>query len=212
VHKWSTPARTRHLIGFIEPMIPSAVANAPSGDAWLHEVKHDGFRLIVWKAGNRVRLFTRRGFDWSHRYPRIMAAAKRVDRTFVIDGEAVVADDRGVADFDMLHSREHDDEVVLWAFDLLQLRGDDLRALPLERRKKELAVLLKPSTHDGIALSEHLDGNGGAAFTRACKMGLEGIVSKRLDSRYVSGRTKAWLKTKNPNAPGVTRFQERDNS
>jgi bifunctional non-homologous end joining protein LigD len=210
VHNWSHRARTRRPTGLIEPMIPSAVANAPFGEAWLHEVKHDGFRLIVWKAGNRVRLFTRRGFDWSHRYPRIMAAAKRIDRTFVIDGEAVVADDRGVADFDMLHSREHDDRVMLWAFDVLQLSGGDLRALPLDRRKEKLAALLKPSTHDGIALCERLNGNGGAAFTSACKMGLEGIVSKRRDSRYISGRTKAWLKIKNPSAPGVTRFLDRE--
>src|SRR5262249_22983006 len=104
----------------------------------------------------------------------------------------------------------HDATAMLWAFDLLALDGDDVRRLQLEERKAKLARLLKQSPQFGMAYSDHFEGDGEAAFERACAMGLEGIVSKRRDSRYVSGRAKSWLKTKNKNAPGVTRFQDRE--
>jgi ATP-dependent DNA ligase len=192
-------------------MIPTEVAKSPSGNTWLHEIKHDGYRMQLVKAGERIRLFTRRGGDWTDRYPRVAAAAKMIKAaSFAIDGELVVADDAGVADFEMLHSRRHDSAAMLWAFDLLALSGEDLRPFPLEERKKRLSRLLKRSKQTGIAYSEHIEGNGAVAFKRACAMGLEGIVSKRRDSQYVSGRTKSWVKTKSASAPGVTRFQDRE--
>jgi bifunctional non-homologous end joining protein LigD len=208
--KWGKPAKARRPVGFIEPCIPTSATKVPDGPMWLHEIKHDGFRLVVWKAGNRVRLFTRRGLDWSEHYPRIFAAAQQIKGAFVIDGEAVVPDERGIANFEMLHSRKHDQNTMMWGFDLLQVNGEYLRVRPLEERKQQLAELLKRAKQDGLCYSDHVDENGPAAFALACRMGLEGIVSKRRDSRYISGRSKSWLKIKNPDAPGVTRFRERE--
>jgi bifunctional non-homologous end joining protein LigD len=101
----------------------------------MHEIKHDGYRLIVRKSGDRVRLFTRRGYDRSDRYPRIVEAAKKIKGTFLIDGEAVVSNGCGIADFEKLHSREYDKSAMLWGFDLLELNDKDLRHLPLDERK-----------------------------------------------------------------------------
>jgi bifunctional non-homologous end joining protein LigD len=128
----------------------------------------------------------------------------------LVDGEAVVADERGIADFEKLHSREHDKSAMLWAFDLLELNGEDLRQLTLDERKSKLAKLLKGSRHHGIALNDHLEADGARAFYHACALGFEGIVSKRRDSRYVSGRSRSWIKIENPNAPGVLRFRDEE--
>jgi bifunctional non-homologous end joining protein LigD len=126
----------------------------------------------------------------------------------VVDGEVVCCDEAGVAVFDKLHSRAHYDEVFLYAFDLLELDGEDWRPRPLEERKAKLEKLLT-GRRAGIRFSEHLDGDGGTIFEHACKLGLEGIVSKSRESPYRSGPSKAWLKIKNPSAPGVLRFQDR---
>jgi bifunctional non-homologous end joining protein LigD len=208
--EWSKPVKARRPVGFIEPCIPTVAAKVPKGPMWVHEIEHDGYRLIVRRSGDRVRLFTRRGYDWSDRYPRIVDAAKRLKGSFVIDGETVVSDKHGIADFEKLHSREHDKSAMLWAFDLLELNGEDLRQLKLDERKLQLAKLLKGSRHYGIVLNEHLEADGERAFYHACALGFEGIVSKRRDSRYVSGRSKNWVKVKNPNASGVLRFIEQD--
>jgi bifunctional non-homologous end joining protein LigD len=126
-----------------EPCIPTHEAKVPSGPDWIHEIKHDGYRLIVQREGKRVRLFTRNGHDWTERYPLIVEAALRNRATsFVIDGEAVLLGVDGVSDFDRLHSRKHDSEVQLYAFDCLVLDGDDLRKLPLSMQKTNLARLL----------------------------------------------------------------------
>jgi ATP-dependent DNA ligase len=112
-----------------------------------------------------------------------------------------------VADFDRLHSRRHDHEVQLLGFDLLELDGDDVRQEPLDRRKAALAKLLR-RWHDGIQLVEHVDADGGTVFEHACKFGLEGIVSKRRDRPYEHGRSRAWLKIKNPASPAMLRVWE----
>src|SRR6195952_3427623 len=126
-----------------EPCIPTRGTKVPSGPNWLHEIKHDGYRLIVHREGKRVRLFTRNGFDWSDRYPLIVEAALRNRSTsFVLDGEAVLLGVDGICDFDGLHSRRHNDEVQFYAFDLLLDGGDDLRKLPLHLRKNSLSRLL----------------------------------------------------------------------
>jgi bifunctional non-homologous end joining protein LigD len=126
-----------------EPCVPSRAVKVPAGPDWIHEVKHDGYRLIVQRDGKRVRLFTRNGHDWTDRYPVIVEAALRNRSTsFVIDGEAVLLGVDGVSDFDGLHSRKHDDEVQLYAFDILMSDGDDLRKLPLTMRKTNLERLL----------------------------------------------------------------------
>src|SRR6476646_341904 len=125
-----------------EPCIPTRGTQVPAGPEWLHEIKHDGYRLIVQREGSRVRLFTRNGNDWTARYPLIVEAALRNRQTsFVIDGEAVLLGVDGISDFNGLHSRRHDDEVQLYAFDILSLEGDDLRSLALHLRKTNLARL-----------------------------------------------------------------------
>lgn len=129
--------------GQFEPCIPSRGKIVPIGPDWIQEIKHDSYRLIVQRDGKRVRLFTRNGHDWSDRYPLIVEAALKNRRSsFVTDGEAVLLGVDGVSDFDGLHSRKHDDEVQLYAFDALMLDGDDLRKLPLSMRKANLAQLL----------------------------------------------------------------------
>jgi ATP-dependent DNA ligase len=191
--------------GFVRPCQPSPVAAPPAGPGWFHEIKHDGHRLMVRREGERVRAFTRNGHDWAARYPAIGAAAAAVDaRSFLIDGEVVAADSAGLASFDLLRGRRRLAGAFVWAFDLLELDGEDLRREPLERRKDALARLLRRAPF-GLALNEHHDGDGPALFAQACAMGLEGIVSKRVGSRYQSGRSPHWLKAKNPDSPAARR-------
>jgi bifunctional non-homologous end joining protein LigD len=195
--------------GMIEPCIPTPASKPPVGSQWIHEIKHDGYRLIARKRDGRVRLFTRNGFDWTDRYPLIRAAVEGLRATaLIIDGEAVYCDRNGVANFEKLHSRIFDGRVFLYAFDLLELGGLDLRSLPLEERKGSLQHLLSKFASPGIQLNEHLDGDGATIFEHACKLGFEGIVSKHREHPYRSGPSKAWLKIKNPQAPGVLRFRE----
>ena len=153
---------------------------------------------------------TRRGYDWSDRYPRIVAAvAALLASSATIDDEAVVCDAGGVASFDMLHSRQHDDRVILYAFDLLELDGGDFRPQPLHARKARLEKLLAKAPA-GIEYNAHVEGDGQIVFEHACKLGLEGIVSKHREHPYRSGRSKGWLKIKNPAARGVMRFERED--
>ena len=170
-----------------EPCIPTRGTQVPAGPEWFHEIKHDGYRLIVARDGARVQLFTRNGHDWSHRYPLIVEAAlKNRQTSFVIDGEAVLLGVDGISDFNGLHSRKHDHEVQLYAFDILALDGDDLRKLPLSMRKANLARLLARRP-EGIFVSDFEQGEiGPDLFRAACKFGLEGIVSKRRDRPYRS--------------------------
>ena len=211
MRQWLKPARTLRPAGFVPPMIPRLVTKPPSGDEWLHQIKYDGYRMQLVKTGERARLFTRGGRDWTKRYPRVIESTKVINAaSYVIDGELVVEDEDGGSDFEMLHSRKHDATAMLWAFDLLALNGEDLRQLPLETRNAKLAKLLKGSRQSGIGLTDHVKAPGAKVFQAACELGVEGIVSKRRDSLYRSGSTRSWLKTTNPNAPGVTRFQDRE--
>jgi bifunctional non-homologous end joining protein LigD len=127
--------------------------------------------------------------------------------SFTLDGEAVVCGSDGVAIFDALHRHGTVSEAMLYAFDILELDGEDLRALPLGDRKKRLARLLG-KRRLGIVLSAHTGDDGVAIFRQACRMGLEGIVSKRLSAPYRSGRSQDWLKVKNPNSPAMVRHRE----
>jgi bifunctional non-homologous end joining protein LigD len=155
-----------------------------------------------------VRLFTRRGFDWTDRYPAIAgAAAKLAARSFTIDGEAVVCGTDGIAVFAALHRRQRVHEAILYSFDLLELDGEDLRSRPLGERKARLAKLVGRSER-GIVYNEHTDEDGGIVFRHACKLGLEGIVSKRLSKPYQSGRSGHWLKVKNPDSPAMIRARD----
>jgi bifunctional non-homologous end joining protein LigD len=195
---------------FIEPCRPSKAIKPPSGPLWVHEIKHDGFRLMVRREGSRVRCFTRGGYDWAARFPAIVQAASRIKaQSFLIDGEVVVCRDDGLSDFKALHSRGRDHDAVLFAFDLIKHQGDDLRSAPLLDRKRQLAKLLGKATH-AIRFNEHLAHDGLTVFEHACRMGLEGIVSKRIDAPYRSGRSKTWLKSKNPLSEAVRREDEED--
>jgi bifunctional non-homologous end joining protein LigD len=198
-------ADTTRRDGYVPPCIPTRAYKAPSGPGWVHEIKHDGYRLQVRREGEAVRLFTRRGYDWSGRYPSIAVTATLLRaRSFTLDGEAVVCGPDGVAVFDALHRRGTVREAMLYAFDLLELDGEDLRALSLGDRKKRLARLVG-KRRIGIVLSEHTDGDGGLIFRQACKLGLEGIMSKRLSAPYRSGPSRDWIKVKNPDSPAIVR-------
>ena len=162
---------------------------------------HDGFRVIARKEGKRVRLYSRPGNELTRRFPLIVETLARLrSRSCIIDGEAAACDDNGVASFDLIRYRCHDDSTFLYAFDLIELNGDDLRHDPLEVRKATLASIVAKAS-PGIRFNEHMEGDGPAIFVHACKMGLEGIVSKRKDSAYRSGRSPDWLKMKNADAP-----------
>ena len=152
---------------------------------------------------------SRNGYDWSQRFPLIAEAALRNRRgSFVIDGEAVLLGVDGRSDFNGLHSRQHDEEVQFYAFDMLLSDGDDIRKLPLSMRKTSLARLLARRV-DGIFLSDFEQGEiGPDLFRHACVMGLEGLVSKRADSRYRSGRSPDWVKVKNRQHPAMERVME----
>jgi bifunctional non-homologous end joining protein LigD len=184
--------------GFIEPCLPSLADCPPSGAGWLHEIKHDGFRLLACRDAASVRLLTRNGTDFTGRYPLIVEAlAALAVRFCVIDGEAVACDGNGLSIFERLRWRRQDGHVFMWAFDLLELDGQDMRREPIEAREATLASVLR-SCRAGLQFNQHLEHPGDIFFRHACKMGLEGIVSKRLGSRYVSGRSRDWLKFKNP--------------
>ena len=201
----------RRPSGFIEPCQPSKVARPPFGPLWVHEIKHDGYRLMVRRDGARVRCFTRNGHDWADRFPAIVDAASRIKaQSFLIDGEAVIAHDDGTPDFHALRSRSRAQEAVLFAFDLIELDGDDLRDLPLIDRKRRLKKLLGRAKRRAIRFYEHLAGDGPTVFEHVCRMGLEGVVSKRTDAPYRSGPSKVWLKSKNPESDAVRREREEE--
>jgi bifunctional non-homologous end joining protein LigD len=177
---WSSSAAPkRQPPGFIEPCIPTLVSQPPVGPGWVHEIKHDGYRLIARKHDGRVRLFTRRGYDWTHKFPLIVEAmTTHPEPAFVVDGEAVCCDEDGVANFEKLHSQSYNNQVFLYAFDLLELDGVDWRPQPLQERKAKLEKLLV-KTRPGVRFNEHIIGDGATIFRHACKLGFEGIGSKR---------------------------------
>ena len=196
--------------GFIAPCLPIKTTKLPSGGHWLHEIKHDGFRVIARKNGAKVRLYSRPGNDLTHRFPLIVETLIRLgSRSCIIDGEAVACDEHGVASFNLVRYRRRDESTFLYAFDLIELNGDDLRRDPLESRRATLEIILAKAG-SGIRFNEHMEGDGETVFRHACKLGFEGIVSKRLGSPYVSGRSRHWVKSKNPAAPAVKREAEED--
>jgi len=197
------------MLKSFEFCLPTRSTGVPSGPDWLHEIKFDGYRLRVERNGDRVRLITRGGYDWTKRFPWIAESAlKNRHRQFVIDGEAVVLGVDGVADFDALHSGKCNEEVQLYAFDCLARDGDDLRKLPLSMRKTNLNRLLTRRPV-GIFVAPFEQGEiGPDLFRAACRMGLEGLVSKRWDRPYRAGRSKDWVKIKNKSHPAMSRVME----
>jgi bifunctional non-homologous end joining protein LigD len=204
--------RTGPGLGIIEPCLPSPAKAPPSGPGWLHEIKHDGFRILARRDSAGVRLITRNGNDFTSRFPFIATALKSLPvRSCMIDGEAIVCDENGLAVFELIRGHGSKTSAVLCAFDLLELDGRDLRRRPIEERKGLLAKLLHHSDSDlGIVLNKHYEEDGAMVFREACRLGCEGIVSKRLGSTYRRGRSPLWLKVKNPKAPAVKREAEED--
>ena len=201
----------RRPSGFIAPCLPSKAERPPSGPLWIHEIKHDGYRLMVRRDGDRVRCFTKNGHDWADRFPAIVDAALNIKASaFLIDGEAVVVRENGTSDFNALRSKIGSREATLVAFDLLRHDGADLRDVRLIERKLRLAGLLDESRWPALQYGDHLTGNGAVVFDHVSRMGLEGIVSKRLDSPYRSGPSKTWLKSKNPESEAVRREREEE--
>src|SRR3984893_12093544 len=204
-----TTTRRRDLTlpaGLIPPCLPMMAPRPPSEFFWLHEIKYDGIRVIARKDSRRVRLYDRLGGDLTQRFPLIAEAMARLP-SCTIDGEAVVCDDSGIPSFDLLRRRQRDDRAFLCAFDLVELSGDDRRRDPLEQRKFDLSRLLADAP-PGLVLNNWLDGDkfdGMTVFEQVCSLGLEGIVSKRKDSRYISGRSPYWLKMKNPASEAARR-------
>ncbi|WP_063685474.1 DNA ligase [Bradyrhizobium stylosanthis] len=184
-------------------------AEVPSGPDWLHEIKHDGYRMMVIREGKVVRVRSKTGLDWTKRFPWIVETALKLrpDR-FVIDGEAVVLGVDGISDFDALQSGKYNDEVQLYAFDMLAGEGDDYRKLPLFLRKQNLARLLVRRP-EGIQAAPFEQGEiGPDLFRAACRMGLEGLVSKHRERAYRAGRCDHWVKVKNHDHPGYGRVKD----
>jgi bifunctional non-homologous end joining protein LigD len=209
---WHSTSPARRPPGFIEPCLPTLGNSVPNGSQWAYEIKHDGFRFICRRDGDRVRVFSRRGHDWTDRVPLIAEAlAKLRAKSVTIDGEGVVCRPDGVSDFDKLRAavgRLGSRDAFLYAFDLLEIDGENMRPYEWHVRRATLTSLLC-KTGKGIRLSEHLDGaDGEAVFQHACAMGLEGIVAKRRDRPYRSGRSPDWIKVKNPGAPAAMRLIE----
>ena len=189
---------------FVEPCLATVRAAVPAGDRWVHEIKWDGYRLQIRIEDGKVAILPRRGHDWTDRFPAIRDGAKALPvRRALIDGEAVV-EVNGIASFSALqaalgaregpgHKAAH--EAGFYAFDLLYLNGVDLQPAPLLKRKEALVEVV-PSGAGPIRFSEHLAEDGAALFRQACLMGLEGVISKRADRPYRSGRGEDWIKVK----------------
>ncbi|WP_226739729.1 DNA ligase D [Microvirga lenta] len=194
-------ARKAILPPFVEPSLAKLVASAPTGPHWLHEIKFDGYRIQARIDGGKVRLLTRKGLDWTRKFSSIAEALKELRLpSALIDGEIVVEDESGVSDFSALQqdlSTGRTDRMIFYAFDLLYLDGQDLRQVPLQDRKALLQLALDDLPEGGtIRFSEHIAEDGASLIRHACRMGLEGIVSKRADQPYKSGRGEHWLKSK----------------
>lgn len=185
--------------GFIEFCDPTLREEPPSGSQWLYEIKADGYRAQVHLNDKSVTVFSRSGYDWTDRFPTMAEAARKLGaRQAVLDGEAVVMGTNGVPDFGSLRrelSRKGSNRIVYLAFDLLYLNGRDLRQEPYLKRKRELQALLIDAPED-LSFVEYLEGDGREALRHACRLGLEGLVGKRKDSPYRSGRQEFWIKLK----------------
>jgi bifunctional non-homologous end joining protein LigD len=174
--------------------LATSVDKVPSGKRWVHEIKFDGYRVQVHLRDAAVKIFTRRGHDWTNRFRKIAADAWHVSAgSAIMDGEVVVPSADGTTDFSVLQNelKGRSKKIVLVAFDLLYLNGYDLRRLPLFERKVQLRKIISDTD---VQFSESFEVDGTEMYKHACKTGLEGVVSKVRDSRYNSGRTNDWVK------------------
>lgn len=183
------------------PQLAALVREPPSGPEWAHELKYDGYRIGILVEGGRVRLESRRELDWTARFSTLTQAARKLRvRSAVLDGEAVIVLPDGRTSFQALQNSFEGGSragLAYYAFDLLWLDGKDLTGWSLAERKRELELVLGPGSPESlIRYSQHVVGNGHEVFAGAERLGAEGIVSKRLDGRYLAGRREGWLKTK----------------
>ncbi|RUV04141.1 ATP-dependent DNA ligase [Mesorhizobium sp. M6A.T.Cr.TU.017.01.1.1] len=179
-------------------MEPKLVAKPPEGDNWIHEIKLDGYRAqIVINSPEDIRVFTKTGKDWTRKYLGIVEAARELAvENAIIDGEALVTNIAGMPDFNALQNAVHSNRYAMYlcAFDMLHLNGQDLRDIGCEARREILSGIIKPNSR--IQFSEAMPGDAKSIFYLVEQIELEGIVSKRPDSKYRSGPTTNWLKTK----------------
>jgi bifunctional non-homologous end joining protein LigD len=194
----SGPAAPHATPKFFPPQLATLDDAPPAGDGWLHEIKFDGYRIIAVIRDGKVKLFTRNQLDWTHKYQRIADAVARLGLTnSVLDGELVAMDDKGKASFSKMQAAAQDEHVPLiyHLFDILIDEGEDIRNIPLVERKARLKALLR-SPPDLIKFSGHIDGSGESVIASACRLDLEGVISKRADAPYRSGRGLSWIKSK----------------
>ena len=194
-------AKRAPMPAFIEPCLATLTAEPPASAQWAHEIKFDGYRLQARIDYGKVQLLTRSGLDWTEKFGGLAQALLPLKVTSaIIDGEVVVEDEKGASSFAELVSdlkARRSGRMVFFAFDLLFLEGTDTRTLPLADRKSLLKRLVTGRKKGGqVRFSDHVQGNGATTLAEACKLGLEGIISKRLDKPYRSGRGVDWLKAK----------------
>lgn len=187
---------------FIPPCLATLSAAPPDGDAWAHEIKFDGYRIQARIDNGAVTLFTRSGLDWTEKFDVLARELSALSvSTAIVDGEAIVEDTNGASSFvELVHDLKSSNKqrLAFVAFDLLFLDGADLRTLALAERKAALHRIFASAKRKGgrLRYSDHLTGDGRAMLSEACKLGLEGVISKRLDKPYRSGRNTDWLKSK----------------
>lgn len=188
------------LPAFVPPSLATLSDKAPESGNWIHEIKFDGYRIQARLEDGKVKLMTRKGLDWTAKFPGIVAAIAELPvETALIDGELVVNDEHGVSSFSALQralKSGKDGTMTYYVFDLMHLNGDDLRPLPLTHRKAALLKLLGKKSDGPLQFSESIEEPGPLLIKHACKLGLEGIISKRADASYHSGRGHDWIKTK----------------
>jgi len=193
-------ARRAALPKEVEPALATLVDAPPEGDEWLHEMKLDGYRILCRVQRGKARLLTRSGQDWTARFPAIARAVAALPvQGALIDGELAAVLPSGKTSFHALQatlSGKPEGQLVYFAFDLLHLDGHDITAAPLEDRKRALAGVLAAADSGPLRYSDHVEGPGAALLANACKLGLEGLVSKRRDAPYTPGRSRAWVKSK----------------
>ena len=183
---------------FEEPQLATLVDEVPAGNSWIHEIKYDGYRLLLSVGDGLATAWTRKGLDWSDKFKALVKAAARLPAGCLIDGEAVALDEKGRPSFQLLQSTLKDQRganLAFYAFDLLVDRGEDIRKLPNIERKERLAALLE-GVSSPILYGDHIIGRGEEMFEAVCKQGGEGIISKKASATYSGTRTRNWLKIK----------------
>lgn len=191
------PATTR-LPRFVAPQLAILEDHPPEGPGWIHEIKYDGYRVIAAITPKQVKLYTRSGLDWTTKFASLVPAFRKLNATALIDGEVIVQDDKGLSRFGLLQqalSEGNTSSLRYVAFDLLSLDGEDLRVKSLIERKTMLKTLMKKAKTP-LLYGDHLSGDAKAAYGEACRLNLEGLVSKRKDAPYVSRRDTSWIKSK----------------